>query len=124
MNPEIALQIFSDIAKIAGTALAIYFAMIIFALRDKDLVNVIVKNAWARLAIILAPFLFIVVIVISLLTMSQIDTAVPYDFGRLLEFILLFAFSLIIELVVFFVLMWEKYSACKPFLESLICLAR
>jgi hypothetical protein len=44
MNPEIAFQIVSDIAKISGTAMSLFIAVIIFALRDNDLAKELLRK--------------------------------------------------------------------------------
>jgi hypothetical protein len=108
MNPEIAVQIFSDIAKISGTILSIFIAVIIFAVTDKDLMNIILKDKAAKVTVTLATIFWSLEVILSLVVMSRIDTAQPFDPYGLWGFILFFAIEIFLTLYVFFLLLHAK----------------
>ena len=113
MNPEIAVQIFSDIAKISGTAMSLFIAVVIFALRDSDLARNILRNKWERFTLIIVVLYSLAMIIGSLYQMVQIDLTQPYPVDRITEAILFFGGFLFSMFVVFTSLVWEKYNALK-----------
>ena len=83
MDPQIALQLFLTIAKISGTMLAIFLAIVIFALRDKDVARLFLTKKQYHYAPLIAvfacAFLFGLMIMSSLFNALDVNLEVPFD---------------------------------------------
>jgi len=79
MDPQVAIQSILTLAKISGTVLAIHMAIIIFALRDKLLAQVIAEYTF-RIAILPALSLCakITIDIIMVITIGYLDPLQDY----------------------------------------------
>ena len=117
MDPQIALQLILTLAKISGTILAMFMAVIIFALRDEDLARLILlkeTRGYAPLLTLLSGcFALGSQIIISILETFHINLGESYDDLRMVFILGLFSLSIVLVLGIFVTLLLEKRGFLK-----------
>jgi len=78
MDLQVAIQILLTLAKITGTMLAVYMAVLIFALSDKNISQLILRFRRVRLALMGTAFMFFFNIFWDIGTVALIDPGNPY----------------------------------------------
>lgn len=108
MDPQIALQLYVTIAKISATILALYMAMIIFALRDEILSQLILRHRLPYFTVLLTCCVLSLATIVSVLELLVLDLEVPYEDSRASSGFLLLCSSVFLMLYSFWVLISEK----------------
>ncbi len=117
MDPQITVQLLLTVAKISGTILAIFMAIIIFALRDEDLARLLLQGepfGFLPLITLVAGCLTLILqIAVSLFTVFRINLGESYDDLNMAIVLIMFSLSLTLVVSTFVVLLLEKRNLLK-----------
>lgn len=117
MDPQIAVQVLLTIAKISGTMLAIFMAVIIFSLRDESLARLILlrkpRGGAPLFTLLTTCFLFGLEIIGSLFLASQVNLGESYGDAEMLGSLVAFSVSIALMFAVFGMLLLEKRDFLK-----------
>jgi len=118
MDPHIALQLLLTLAKISGTILAIFMAIIIFALRDENLAQHILQGkplGYIPLFTLLTGCICLALqIIYTLFEVFHINLEESYNDSEMVHALVFFSISIALVLQNFVMLLWVK----RDFLKS------
>ena len=120
MDPNIALQFFLTLAKICGTVLAIFMAIIVFALKDEDLARLLLQKepgGYAPLLTLLLGCTTLITLMLgALFEIVQTNWGELYDVSSLMTYLAGFSIALVFVFFTFVMLLWEKRDFLKKHL--------